>query len=71
MAYTFKARIIQAIVKFLEPQIQCIITDRILKYNEHLVKHGAIKRVVHQGPLGDCNVPSNPQPFSGVIPESR
>jgi len=46
MTDSLRARMSRAIVRFLEPQIQSIITERILKYNDHLVNNGAIKEIV-------------------------
>jgi hypothetical protein len=40
MADTFKARFKAAVIRFFEPQLQAIITDRILKFRAKLIEHG-------------------------------
>ena len=40
MADSIRARISRAIVMFLEPQIQSLITDRILLFRRKLIEQG-------------------------------
>jgi len=61
MADALRARVSEAIVRFLEPHIQSIITERILKYDAHLVGHGAIKRITHNVSSEDRNTSSGHQ----------